>query len=219
MSLKATRTDQLRETIEEAIATGDLAPGAPLDEAQLMLRFGVSRTPLREAMLQLAATGMIEMRPRRGAVVAQVSLPRLIEMFEVMAELEALCGRQAARRMTAHELDELDAAHRACAAASDPDDYYRLNEHFHTLIYKASHNVFLCEQAIALHRRLRPYRRLQLRVKGRLSASLAEHERVLDALRAGDGEEAAAALRAHIVVQGERFSDLIAALALVGAQD
>ena len=109
MTNRLTLADQLRESIEEAIATGDLPPGARLDEAELIARFDVSRTPVREALLQLAAAGMVEMRPRHGAVVAKISLPRLIEMFEVMAELEAMSSRLAARRMDAQELEALRA--------------------------------------------------------------------------------------------------------------
>lgn len=163
---------------------------------------------------------MVAMRPRHGAVVAKISLPRLIEMFEVMAELEAMCSRLAARRMNARELEALRDAHIACRKARDsgsPDEYFYLNECFHCLIYRGSHNGFLHDQAKALHKLLRPYRRLQLCVNGRVAASFDEHRAVVDALTAGDGEAAAAALRAHILVQGERFGDLIAALAQVGA--
>jgi DNA-binding GntR family transcriptional regulator len=218
MTNKLTRADQLRESIEEDIATGVLPPGASLDESELTARFQVSRTPVREALLQLVAAGMVEMRPRHGAVVAKISLHRLIEMFEVMAELEAMCGRLAARRMSAGQLEALGAAHLACLGArdsDDPDDYYHLNERFHCLIYEGSHNSFLHDQAKALHKLLRPYRRLQLRVKGRMTSSFDEHQAVVDALAKGDGEAAAVALRGHIVVQGERFGDLIAALSQV----
>lgn len=212
--------DRLREFIEEDIATGKLPPGAPLDEAELTQRFGVSRTPVREALMQLASAGMVDIRHRRGATVAQISPQRLIEMFEVMAELEALCGRHAARRMQAEELAALEAAHRACEAArnaGDADAYYHLNETFHHRIYAGSHSGFLCEQATTLHRRLRPYRRLQLRVKGRLQASYSEHQAVVDAIQAGDGERAAQALLRHVMVQGERFADLMAALSQLPA--
>ncbi|MDE2121477.1 MAG: GntR family transcriptional regulator [Betaproteobacteria bacterium] len=215
MEKSSSLADQLRESIEESIATGALAPGAPLDEIELARQYNVSRTPVREALLQLAATGMVDMRHRRGAAVAELDAQRLIEMFEVMAEFEAMCGRHAARRMSDAERAELLEAHRACEsarAAGDADRYYQLNEHFHHLIYAGSHSEFLREQALALKRRLRPYRRLQLRVKGRLGASFAEHQAVVDAIVAGEGDVAAQALRSHVVVQGERFADLMAAL-------
>jgi DNA-binding GntR family transcriptional regulator len=214
------RSEQLVEMIEERIATGAYPPGMRLDETELASGFGVSRTPIREALIQLSSSGLIEIRPRRGAIVAEIGPHRLCEMFEVMAELEAMCGRLAARRITEPEQQALAAAHRACEdarAASDPDTYYRLNEQFHHLIYAASHNGFLAEQAAALHRRLKPYRRLQLRVRDRMSTSFAEHAGIFDAIIAGDGELAAERLRAHIVVQGERFADLVASMQMVGS--
>lgn len=214
-------SESIREAIEEEIATGKLLPGTRLDEVELAARFGVSRTPLREAMRQLLGEGLLESRPPRGAVVAQVTPQRLIEMFEVMAELEAMCARLAARRMSDEELATIEAAHEACrasAAARDSDGYFYANERFHYAIYAASHNAFLFEQAAALQRKLRPYRRLQLRVRHRLPRSFEEHQAILDALRAGDADLAMQSVRGHVVVQGERFADLIASLSQMTAQ-
>ncbi|HYM48653.1 MAG TPA: GntR family transcriptional regulator [Burkholderiaceae bacterium] len=212
------RSEQLRETIEERIATGNYRPGMRLDEVELATTFGVSRTPIREALIQLASAGLIEMRPRRGAVVAEIAPQRLVEMFEVMAELEALCARLAARRITAAEHQKLWEAHSACQAArdsNDPDAYYRQNEEFHHAIYAASHNRFLIEQTATLSRRLRPYRRLQLRVRDRMRTSYSEHEGIVKAIIAGEGERAAELIRGHVVIQGERFGDLIASLSML----
>ncbi len=100
----------------------------------------------------------------------------------------------------------------ARARTDDPDAYYRLNERFHRVIYTASHNGFLAEQAITLHRRLRIYRRLQLHVRNRMNSSFAEHTGIVEAILSGDGDLAAERLRAHVVVQGERFADLVASL-------
>ncbi len=211
-----TRAKKLREAIEESIATGAFPPGMHLDETELAARFGVSRTPLREALIQLSSMGIIVMRPRRGAVVAEVTPQRLLEMFEVMAELEAMCGRLAARRMSAADHAVLMVAHKACEAAclaEDPDAYYHENEKFHHAIYAGSHSGFLIEQTSMLHRRLRPYRRLQLRVRNRLPTSFSEHCGVVEALIAGDADLASEGLRLHILVQGERFADLLASLA------
>lgn len=209
-------SDRLREQIEEKIATGELQPGSHLDETELANEFGASRTPLREALIQLASSGLIILRPRRSAVVATVGPQQLVEMFEVMAELEGMCGRLAARRMSAAEHAELLAAHAACKAArdlKDPDEYYYRNELFHHLIYAGSHNAFLAEQAKALYRRLSPYRRLQLRVRGRLGASFDEHDAVVQAIMNGEGERTAELLRKHVTIQGQRFADLVASLA------
>lgn len=209
-------SERLCEKIEEEIATGKLSPGSALDEATLIEKHGVSRTPVREALIQLAAQGLIEIRPRRGAVVSSIGPSRLIEMFEVMGELEALCGRLAARRMKDSERADLVAAHEACEkarAAQDSDTYFYCNERFHAAIYMGSHNQFLSEQALSLHRRLRPYRRLQLRVRNRMGASFKEHEAIVQAILAGDADATALALREHVVIQGERFGDLLASLA------
>lgn len=208
-------SERLRETIEEEVATGQLKPGTHLDEVELAERFGVSRTPIREALSLLAGEGLLEIRPRRGAVVAQASPQRLVEMFDVMAELEAMCARLAARRLDEQDLQAMAEAHTRCeeaVKAKDPDAYFYANEDFHMALYGASHNAFLVEQARALQRKLRPYRRLQLRVRNRLQHSLSEHEAIMNALREGDANGAVHAARCHVVVQGERFGDLLAGL-------
>jgi DNA-binding GntR family transcriptional regulator len=212
------RSEHLREAIEERIATGLYPPGTRLDESELAAEFAVSRTPIREALIQLTSEGLVDMRPRRGAVVVDVPPQRLCEMFEVMAELEAMCARLAARRISVEEEAHLLAAHAASQEArdrGDPDAYFYLNEEFHQLIYAASHNEFLNEQAIQLQRRLRPYRRLQLRVRDRVRNSFDEHSGIVEAICSGDGERAAQLLREHVTVQGERFGDLIASLNLL----
>ncbi len=213
--MKKKLSEELRDAIEERIAMGRWVPGTRLDEVDLAAQFGVSRTPLREALIQLASIGVIEIRPRRGAIVAELEPRALLEMFEVMGELEAMCARLAARRITQEQLRELEAAHLECAnqaRGADLDAYYYANEHFHGLIYAASHNEFLASQATQLNRRLRVYRRLQLRVRDRLESSFGEHGKVVAAIAAADSEAAAQALRAHVVVQGERFADLLSSL-------
>lgn len=212
------RSEELRDEIEELIAFGKLPPGKHLDEVDLAEQFGVSRTPIREALNQLASAGLIEIRPRRGAVVAEIGPQRLVEMFEVMAELEGMCGRLAARRMSDAEHQDLHEAQEHCRHAKeigDPDLYYLRNDEFHGVIYAGSHNEFLIEQAWSLRRRLRPYRRLQLRVRDRMPNSFNEHEAIIAALLAGDGDRACDLLREHVVVQGKRFADLIASLPLL----
>ena len=214
-------SERLRESIEEEIATGKLLPGTRLDEVELATRFGVSRTPIREALRLLLGEGLVEMRPQRGAVVAQATPQRLIEMFEVMAELEGMCVRLAARRLSEQEMAEIEALHDACrgsAAARDADAYFYANERFHYAIYAASHNTFLFEQAASLQRKLRPYRRLQLRVRNRPQRSFEEHQAILDALREGDADKAQLSIRSHVVVQGERFADLVASLGQMTGQ-
>jgi DNA-binding GntR family transcriptional regulator len=206
---------QLRDQIENEILTGALPPGHRLDEVSLATRFGVSRTPIREVLFQLASAGLVEIRPRRGAVVAELGPERLVQMFEVMAGLEGMAGRLAARRHTDADRRALLETHEACrraAEAGDPDAYYYENERFHHAIYAASHNLFLIEQCTALHRRLKPYRRLQLRFRNRMANSLAEHDAVVDTILKLDGDRAERLLRDHVVIQGDRFTDLMAML-------
>jgi DNA-binding GntR family transcriptional regulator len=206
----------LRDEIENAILSNEFGPGARLDETMLANRFGVSRTPVREALMQLNAIGLVDIRPRRGAVVIDPGPHRIYEMFEVMAELEGLAGSLAARRLNEESRDAITAAHKRCeisAGAGDSDSYYYDNEAFHKAIYAASRSEFLEEQCAQLHRRLRPYRRLQLRVRNRLSTSFTEHSAIVAAIFAGDVEQARSLLRAHVGIQGERFSDLVASMA------
>lgn len=209
------RSERLREIIEERIATHVYPPGMRLDETELAAEFGVSRTPIREALIQLNTEGLVEMRPRRGAIVVDVPPERVCEMFEVMAELEAMCARLAARRISPAEEAALAAAHERSQEARDrmdPDAYFYLNEEFHLLVYKASHNSFLIDQVLQLQRRLRPYRRLQLRVKDRIRSSFEEHSGIVEAIRRGDGDLAARLIREHVNIQGTRFGDLLASL-------
>ncbi len=209
------RSDLIAESLEDQILRGRFGPGMRLDETKLAEEHGVSRTPIREAFQKLTAAGLIEQHPRRGVFVREIGAVELIEMFEVMAEIEAICGRLAALRITDAALAELDAANDRCHAAleaDESDDYYRENEVFHHLIYAQSGNRFLCAEAERLHRRLKPFRRLQLQLRGRMTQSMAEHRDIVLALRAGDSDRCARLLRDHVAVQGEKFHHLIAGL-------
>ncbi|TWH24474.1 MULTISPECIES: GntR family transcriptional regulator [unclassified Aminobacter] len=205
----------VRDAIEQDIVTGFYVPGERLDEATLAARHQVSRTPVREALIQLSTMGLVKIVPNRGAFVNQLTITELVEMFEVMGELEAMCARLAARRIHTEQLLRLGEAQENCRRAQtkgNSDDYYYANEQFHQTIYEASGNTFLYEQACSLQRRLKPYRRLQLRVPGRVARSLAEHDAVLDAIRSHDPKRAHEAMRQHVVIQGEFFSDFLAAI-------
>jgi DNA-binding GntR family transcriptional regulator len=207
------RADSVRRDLEQMILTGALADGERLDEVSLSAQFGCSRTPLREALQALAASGLVQLKPRRGAFVRHPPFEEVVEMFEVMAELEALCGRLAARRMSDAVIAEIRTTVVACeqaVAVNDSDRYYAENERFHLLLYESAGNRFLEAEATRLHRRLKPFRRMQLQVRGRMAQSLAEHRVVLTALDHGDGAAAADALRDHVAVQGGKFYDLMA---------
>ena len=172
----------------------------------------MSRTPVREALQQLEISGLVAVRSKRGTFVAQVGMPELIQMFEVMAELEALCARLATRRVSQAALRDIDAALLACeaqCATQDSNAYYYANEQFHQLIYQACGNAFLVQQTLLLKNRLKPYRRLQLQLRNRMSQSLQEHREIVRALHQGDEDAAAQAARDHVLIQGQRFTDLM----------
>jgi DNA-binding GntR family transcriptional regulator len=214
------QAQRLKQTIEDEIVDGTLPLGARLDEVQLAERFGVSRTPIREAIIQLTMTGLVETRPRKGATVSTPEPQHLQAMFEAMAEIEAACGRLAARRLIPEDEAALQEALAACKRAADAGDseaYYQENYTFHTVVYRACRNSFLEEQARQLSRRLAPFRRLQLRVRQRLAQSLAEHTEIVEAIVSGNEVRAAESLRSHVMVQGDRFSDLVASMRSVNA--
>ncbi|WP_281967856.1 GntR family transcriptional regulator [Roseovarius nanhaiticus] len=209
------RADIIADDLEELVFDGTFPDGARLDENALADRFGVSRTPIREALQRLVQSGLAAQIPRRGVFVRQPGPVELMEMFEVMAELEAAAARLAARRISDSALADLRAANTLCAKAvaeNAPGAYYLENERFHQIIYAQSGNSFLRAEAERLHRRLRPFRRQQLRLRGRLAQSMAEHEAIVDALTQGDAPGAADALRAHVAVQGEKFHYLMSSL-------
>jgi len=209
------RADQIARTLEQLVFSGEFQDGERLDEVKLAEQFHVSRTPIREALQVLVSSGMAEQIPRRGVFIRQPGPVELMEMFETMAELESVCGRLAATRMTDRDLAELAAANDGCQQAIDDmdyDQYYADNETFHQVIYRGAANTYLEKQALQLQNRLRAYRRIQLRFRGRLDQSMQEHSEILSALQNGDADRVANVLRSHVAVQGEKFHQLIASL-------
>ena len=207
--------DRLRRAIEADIVTGVFRPGERLDEQSIAERFGVSRTPLREAFAQLAANGLVTLQPRRGAFVVSLSFQEIVERFETMAALEGMCAALAARRFDENDRQALSASLAECeqeALHGDSDSYYLANERFHQLIYVAARNGFLADQSRQLQARLQPYRRLQLRARHRIGTSLAEHQRIVAAIFAGDSATAEREIREHVLIQGERLRDFFASL-------
>ena len=195
-------SDRIRNLLTDEIASGQLAAGTGLDEQQLADRFGASRTPVREALRQLSVSGLVEIRPRRGVVVTQLTLDRIMEMFETSAEIEAICARLATYRATPLERSRLATLHeasRATVEAGDIDSYDEFNRAFHETLYHATHNGFMAEQALSIRQRLAAFRRTQLRLDKRLARSRTEHGAILAAMNEGDGETAARRMRAHML--------------------
>lgn len=205
--------DKVAEALAESIFSGEFEPGSRLDEQLLAQRFEVSRTPVREAFRLLATTGLIEIKPRRGAFVTQVSPSELEELFVAMGELEATCARLSALSMAPTERRRLEALHEKMgpiAASGDAEAFAEANHSFHTMIYAGAHNVVIADMTSAMRRRLAPFRHAQFYLEGRPPRSHAEHDAVVRAIVAGDAGKAHAAMLHHVTLVEASFDELVA---------
>ena len=210
-----TLAESIRQKLADEILGGLYAPGVRLDEQGLAKRFKLSRTPVREALRQLNAAGLLEIRPRRGAIVSLPSESTLAEMFEVMGELEAACARLAAQRMSPAERVRLELVHqRACSAARSNDvaGYRSLNFEFHDAIYAGARNTFLCATTAGMRARIAPFRRAQFEIPHRLLQSCDEHAAIMSAVLAGDAALASERMRAHVNVVRAASADYVRGL-------
>ncbi|PKH25310.1 transcriptional regulator [Enterobacterales bacterium CwR94] len=205
--------DGLKQTLEKEIASGALEPGKRLDEKEIAARFDVSRTPVREAFRLLAADGLVDLNGRQGVMVRALTVNSLLEMFQVMAELEGLCARLAARRITPEQLVRLRQLHQQMADHGEsisPAAFYELNLQFHEAIYAIARNAFLEEETRALRNRVGVYRRRVTFHPGRVSKTLAEHGAIVDAIAKNDADAAHDAMRKHLTLLGDDLVDFIA---------
>lgn len=195
------RAETIAAALEGEIVLGDLPPGQRLDEQAIGNRFNVSRTPVREALRLLAASGLISLEPRLGAIVSRPTVSEIFELFELVGELEAVAARLACERMTDHHLERIVETHAACRVAGlkgDVEVYIGRNDAFHAAIHTAADNGALRNQIALLNRRLAPYRRFITFRPERKQAAEAEHEALAAALVAGDATAAAAAMKDHV---------------------
>jgi len=209
-----TLAESLRQRLEGAIAAGHLEPGSRLDEQEIAQRFGVSRTPVREAFRLMAANNLVELRGRQGATVRAIKAQSLVEMFQVMAELEGLCARLAARRVSQAWGSEISEIHQrlvAAGATGDIDVFYDINTEFHEAIYEASRNSFLADQTRRLRNQVAAYRRRVTRMPNRIADTIREHEAIMQAILAHDSERAHATMRDHVNLLGDNLLDFLAA--------
>ncbi len=219
---KQTRAEEVRQRLSDDIAQGVLWPGMSIDESEIAQRYGVSRTPVREALRDLAASGLVETRPHRSAVVSRLSAERLRDMFNVMAELEAMCAANAASRMSAAERNGLIDIHAMMAKVvreNDLDNYRAINEQFHAAITAGSHNLYLVEITTQTRKRLSPYRRAQFILPGRLAKSYQEHDEILTAILQADVAKAVSATRAHILNVEVTYEQLLDRISLPAGLD
>ena len=205
--------DKIYNALVEAILSGELAPGDRLDEGGLAARFGVSRTPVREALQALALAGLAVRGARRAFVVSALDGEALMQLFEALAEIESIAARYAALRLSRvqrEELRELLAEGDRLARQGDGRAYASLNLRFHQVIYEGAQNPFLAELAQQLRVRTAPYRKAQLTVGERLAASQSEHRKLFQAFEARDAEAAAEVMQAHIATAGRKVLSLLA---------
>ncbi|MDF1871234.1 GntR family transcriptional regulator [Vannielia sp.] len=197
--------------ILDAIDVGLYKPGDRLVESELAERFGVSRTPIREALQRLETQSMLT-RDGRSLIVAALDHNELAELYVVRAELEALAARLAARHATAEEVKVLgDMVVEDHALLADPSALSRANRRFHRQIHLASHNRFLVQQLDLVHRSMALLATTSLAAEGRSETALAEHQAIVDALKARDEAAAGAALKHHISTAFEQRLKLDAA--------
>ena len=192
---------RIEAALLDDVAVGALAPGERLDETRLAARFGTSRTPVREALGRLAAAGVATGEGGRGLRVATLTHEELGHMFEAMQEIEAVCARLAAQRLTLLGRARLRAAQAACVAAAEAGDvpaYLRANEAFHFEIYAATQNPYVRDLAADFRRRTGPFRAKKFALPEDLSASAESHEALLASILGGDAGHAYEGMRAHL---------------------
>lgn len=185
--------------ILEAIEAGVYKPGDRLVESDLADRFGVSRTPVREALQRMETQSMLT-RDGRSLIVASLDHNQLAELYAVRTELEGLAARLAARHATDEEVRVLRSmvAEDKALLGGDPRALSRANKRFHKQIHLASHNRFLVQQLDLVHRSMALMTNTSFAAEGRDAPALAEHDEIVAAIEAQDGDAAYAALKAHI---------------------
>ena len=183
------------------MSKGSLLPGEAIDEVALARDFGVSRTPVREALIQLQAQGWVSTLPRGGPIVAKMNLQQLLSLWELLAELEAVAVRLACERMSDEDIAALVALHersRAVVAQDDLSGWQALNLEFHELIYQGSRNPYLRQEVLRIRFRTGVYRRHAFGAVGRLLSSFEQHQALVDAIRVRNAQEAALHMRDHM---------------------
>ena len=211
----ARTADKLISDIRKEVSSGILKPGDQLEVTALAERFGVSRTPIREAIRTLVESGVLETRPRKGSFVRVLSAKQLLDLFQVAAELEGMACRLAALSLTKENVDTIERGLAKCTQAAEVQnnaEYAMANLDFHTAIHNASGNDWLIEQLRQLQINLNSYRTMPYEIRGRLKKSTDEHKIICDAILSGDGEHACNLMRDHMMLQGKRLPSIIATL-------
>jgi DNA-binding GntR family transcriptional regulator len=206
-----TLSDGVFQALVNDILSGAVQPGARLDEPSICHKFGVSRTPIREALRRLSGTGLVEVTPRKGVAVASIDVEQLNDIFEALAEFEGFCSRLSAVRMTGLEKKRLEIvnANRQTRLADGADNFAELNNEFHEAIYLDAHNSSIASVTRSFRQRLAPFRALQF-LPGHTEYSFHEHDDIVHAIIAANADRAYSLMRDHVTGAGlqviEHFS-------------
>jgi DNA-binding GntR family transcriptional regulator len=202
-----TQAEWVRRGIEQAIFSGDLAPGVALEEGRIAEQYGVSRTPVREAIGNLVQSGLVTKLAHRRAVVSRLDPGKLLELFEALSQMEGVAAQLAAKRMSPGEKSRLWEIHNTAAellkSGDDVEAYASQGEQFHKLILNGSRNTVLIDTISALSFRVYPYRRYQVAATERLVRNQRDHDVIIEAVSRGDGDAAQAAMQQHTAEQGD----------------
>lgn len=210
---RAGRSSEIRAALQEEIESGKLPPGSALDERQLAVRFQVSRTPVREALQQLAARQLVRIAPRQGVFVSRLSIGQVRAIMEGIGELEATCAKLAARRVDDALRRALDDALQACmdaAVEGGTEEYSAANVRFHEVVYSGSRNPYLADLIRSARRQIHRYRLRDFVTKGQINQSLQDHRKVARAIQDGDEAAAAREMLMHVPSGSTGFSEFLA---------
>jgi DNA-binding GntR family transcriptional regulator len=198
--------DEVAERIRDLIRAGELEPNSRVNELQLAERFGISRTPLREAIKILATEGLLELLPNRGARVPAVNEAEIDEMLEVIAGLEANAARLLAKRITDSEIADIAELHEAMLEAFERRDearYFTLNRQIHEAMMRAAKNATLAQLYAGLSSRIQRFRYAAHKTPEQWQRAIDEHEEMLRLMIERDGEKLAALMERHILGKKE----------------
>ncbi|ABM05349.1 transcriptional regulator, GntR family [Psychromonas ingrahamii 37] len=204
--------DKLISQITQDITSGVLQPGDQLKESFLAEKFGVSRTPIREAIRAMVRLGLLEAIPRKGVKVRILNTKELLDLFEVAAGLEGMASRLAAYSLTDEHAKVILSKLENCKVAAENEDkvqYSIANIEFHAAIHEATNNRWLIEQLQHIGIHINTYRSLPYNVRERLSKSTEEHEAICKAILAGEGSTASQLMRDHMMLQGQRLPSVL----------
>lgn len=201
VKLRGSTVARIEAALTQAISAGELEPGERIDEVKLTERFGVSRTPVREALSKLVAQGILIPGEKRGVRVAEYTREQLAQIFEAMHEIEAACARVASQRLTLLARVEIEAAQADCMAAAEGGDrsaYLKANEAFHLTIYRATGNPYMAELASEFRNRTGAARAKKFATPDDLLISAHSHADLISLIFSEDSDAASDGMRAHM---------------------